>query len=348
MSKFLKTFNSEINRDEYTKVKLSEIAEGKKVTLVGKISKNKLTTSKGDPYIIAKLTTSQGSIVQFVWSNLPLFRFLDTEIEEGNYVGVQCEIEKNKADLNMNIQNISVLDVSNNKAIPSEETLKKELKSRIAKISNQFLRSLIIEVLKHPVVQENMFIAPATEKTSYNYRGGVAHLIIDTMDLAEKTSFALNDNFNQYSLIVDIELLTATAFLCNIGRLFTLKFDNDLIVKTDEGQLENDSIYARDIVSKKIDELLEAKNEEGKPVFNIDKSYINEILHMVSSAKGRPEFGALAIPRSKHAMILNNINNIVYTKGLFENLERESEVTEEKYIRAYDNSRVYYVNKIEE
>ena len=49
---------------------------------------------------------------------------------------------------------------------------------------------------------------------------------------------------------VDTDLLTTSAFLSNIGRIFTLKFEGNMIVKTDEGILENDAICSRDIVSK--------------------------------------------------------------------------------------------------
>ena len=64
---------------------------------------------KGKPYIIAKLTIGKDSLLQFVWPNLDIYNFLDKEINNGDMVEVQCKIEKYKNDLNMKIENISVI-----------------------------------------------------------------------------------------------------------------------------------------------------------------------------------------------------------------------------------------------
>lgn len=335
------TFDQDFDKDLYKDTKLKELKIGDKATLVGKAFIKKLTNKNDQPYILLKLSSEGFEVSQFIWNNLPIFDYVDNYIEDGAFVEIQAIIEGNQEKLSMDIKNISILTSS--RYVPTEEELKKELRERIENINTPFLKSLIVDILNHSTVKENMFISPATEKTAYNYRGGVAHLIIDTMDLARNTAVGLNEGFGKQSSLLDVDLLVATAFLCNIGRLFTLRMNSDLIVKTDEGQLENDAIYARDILSKAIDNVLNKRDEDGVNIFNIKKEYLNELLHIVSSAKGRPEFGSLTTPRSKHALILSNINTIVYTKGLFDNLESENKLTKENYIRSYENGKVYFI-----
>jgi hypothetical protein len=59
---------------------------------------------------------------------------------------------------------------------------------------------------------------------------------------------------------------------------------------------------------------------------------------MLVTSKNKLESSSLVLPRSKHALLLSDIVSIVFTKGLFDNLEK---TTNEKFTRAYDNGRTY-------
>ena len=66
----------------------------------------------------------------------------------------------------------------------------------------------------------------------------------------------------------------------------------------------------------------------------IDKIF-KEVLHMVASAKGNKAYGALSTPRSKHAIMLSEINNI---KGNGNNPSLESLNKSVSDLKVQDNS----------
>ena len=60
---------------------------------------------------------------------------------------------------------------------------------------------------------------------------------------------------------------------------------------------------------------------------------------MIVSSKSKLEYNPSITPRTKHAMLLADIVSMVFTKGLFENLEKNNEG--EKFVKAYDAGRNY-------
>jgi len=335
---FSRVLTDKIDKSLYKEYKVSNLKVGEKATLIGKLDIAHGKTSTDKPYLMAKITDSTGTITAKIWDNKPLYTEL-TDKDTGKLVEVQVVVSETGKYKNYEIDNISfIADSEKMKAVtPTELELKDLLRNQIHKIMNTFLKDVVCAVLANPRIVKNLFTCPATEKTAYSYRGGLAHLIIDTVELAEQTAVTLNGNFWSNSLEVQRDLLIAGAILCNVGRVVTLSInDEGTIDKTIEGQLENDSLYSREITGREVDNVL-AKTKDGKFIHEKDEALIAELLHMISSSRS-----VLTVPRSKHAMILSNINNIIYTKGLFEGLEKEN-ILNEKFSRAYDNSRIYYL-----
>ena len=345
--KYVKVFKEVFDKSDYIEKNINQLKANDRVIIRGKIDIKDAKTKAGKDYLSVKITDSTGTISQNIWNNLDLYPYLASKEDNEKIVEVCGKISVNGIYKNLEIENIAVVEKETElEKKPEIEELKNELRNRIEKISHVFLRDLVNSVLSRQDVLDRLFVSPATEKTAYNYEGGVAHLMIDTIDMTDTVALEINNSFWPSSLEVNIDLLLASSILSNVGRLFTLKIDEDgLIEKTLQGHLENDTVISRDIVSKEIEVVLNKTNDDGSLKYENPKEFedlIAELLHIISSSKGRVEFGALVIPRSKHAMILSNISNIVYTKGLFENLEREN-VLDEKFSRAYNNGRNYYL-----
>lgn len=344
MKEYLKTFNEKFDKKDFIEAKIDTIKVGDKVTITGTALFKKGTNSKGSPYLLFMIKNNSGMVSQFLNKDMPIYDFVKDNVSNDTKVEIQFVVEKaEKKYRNVLIENISVVNIVSDMKIPTEEELKTELKKQIKKVKNLFLRDLISEMLRDETIANNLFVAPATEKTAYNYKGGVAHLLIDTMEFAEKFSSMIN-----LALLgcveVDSDLLITGAFACNIGRVLTLEIVDGKIQKTLKGQLETDVICSREITGKAVENLLAKEDESGNKYYDISIDKVEELLHMVSSSKAKLEYGSMAIPRSKHAIWLSDINSIVYTKGLFENLENTQEnLVNEKFTRAYDNSKVYYI-----
>ena len=247
------TFEENFDKEIFKEKELESLLNGDQVTLRGKFFIKELKNKNNDPYILAKLSSGEGQIIQFIWNNLPIYDYIKNNLRDGELVELQALIEKGRDSLNMDIKNITILNTG--LSVPNEEMLKDKLREKINNIKTPFLKSLVVDILNNPQVSQNMFLSPATKKTSYNYKGGVAHLIIDTMDLSENIATALNSEEN----FLDVDLLSTCAFISNIGRLLTLKIEEGIIVKTNQGQLGNSSICSRDILSKSIKNVLEKR-----------------------------------------------------------------------------------------
>lgn len=339
-------FDETFDKTGYFEKNISDIEVGEDVCITGRPSLKKGKTKNGEEFELFILKDDSGSVSQFL-SDDDVSKFIrDKNIFGFDRVKVYCTVEKkDKNYTNIIMKNVEVEVVEDQRYIPTEEELKSKMKVFIKKITRPFYKDLIYDILKNEEVASKLFVSPATEKTAYNYKGGVAHSIIDAMELAEKIGAALNMTTIRSAVEIDTELLMLGAFLSNIGRVLTLTFDeNGKIVKTLKGQMESDVIISRDLVGKSVERLLSKKKGDGTPFYDITEDKVQEILHIVSSCKGKVEYGALTIPRSKHAMYLADINSMIFTKGLFENLE--SEKGNEKFVRAYDNSRIYFIEKI--
>ena len=330
----------------YTEKAVKNCNHNEKVALTGTLKVSSSKTKTGNPYFILTITDSTGSISCPAWNSSPLFNFIKEE-DNGKKVkvyGIASIGKYNNIDIKQ-IQFIEETEEELNEGVPTDITipnLRKELNDRVSSIISDFLRNVVTEALS--IVDDDLENTPFTEKTAYNYRGGLIHEIIDSCNLVNAVVDSINCGFYAESTILNEDLLITGAILGNLGKTRTLTLENNIPVKTFEGQLDEDSIYSREIASIAIRKVMETLPDEEKDVYD---KLSKELLHMIASIKGNSNFGALTTPRSKHAMILHQINDLVYTKGLFENLEKANE-NKEEFVKAYDNGKNYYLGSVEE
>lgn len=341
------------DREEYPSIKIKEASHNAKVSITGILNVVKNKTKSGKDYYLIKISDNTGKISFPAWENTDIFKFIK-ETDNDKLVEIQGLIKQNGEYLNIEAHNLAFVeknekDVEEDDYLPSINKLKEEVNNRVSKIKNQFLRNTVIIALKD--LSDKIENTPLTEKTAYNYKGGLLHQIIDMCDVASSVVDSINCSFWNNSTILNEDLLLAGAILSNLGKVITLTInENGIVNKTFEGQLDEDSVYSRDITLKSIEKTFAKMHQEAtEREKTFDKSMYDklatELLHMVSSVKNNPTWGALSVPRSKHAIILSHINNIVYTKGLYENLEN-NKIDGQEFSKAYDNGRNYYIGNI--
>ena len=98
-------------------------------------------------------------------------------------------------------------------------------------------------------------------------------------------------------------------------------------------------MITRDIVTQELFKMSTMVDKEGNPLFNVETDMIKELIHMLVTSKSKLEYNPSVLPRTKHAMLLADIVSMVFTKGLFENLEKNNEG--ERMAKAYDGGRSY-------
>jgi hypothetical protein len=321
--------------------------ENKCVQVAGKLSVTKKTSRNNSFYLLISILdeTKKKSLTQIVFNRNPLFDFLqDYEkqripcradikfIKSGQYESMEIHRLHIEVPSEEEIQEAKVIKEANDKSMSSR------VSEAIKSIKEPNLRKLCFNVYKDKELVERILKTPATEHSAYNEKGGLMHMIADTVTLANTMVNSLNNDFGDDSTKFNLDLMKAGAILCNIGRALIYEYDElGNITKTEAGIVDNELLMTRDIVMKALNEMRGQTDKEGVP-YDVESDIIKELLHMLVTSKNKLESSSLVLPRSKHALLLSDIVSIVFTKGLFDNLEK---TTNEKFTRAYDNGRTY-------
>ena len=355
--KILRSTNETLDKSLYEKCNIAEVNHGNKVCLTGILLVQTRTTKSGYPYFLITVKDNTGAVSQPVWNSLDLYKSLSLKDNE-SFVEVYGTISTSGAYKNLSADGICFVEKEQEdldeeavkSGFPTIEDLKNELNVRVGKISNSFLKQVVLTAIKNHT--ESISESPFSEKTAYCYKGGLLHQMIDICDITSSVVESINCSFWSDSLILDEDLMLTGALLCNLGKIKTLKMnENGMVEKTLLGQFEGDSIYSREITSNAIDSVIESIKENEKELSEDKKTNLDtlnlvsvELLHLISSSKNSVSFGAVSTPRSKHAAILSSINNIAFSKGMFEFLEKNTP-KEELFSKPYDNGKNYYIGK---
>ena len=326
--------------------------DGALVQISGKIEVEKKPSKNGDNMLL-KLTDDSGknSINQFVFPSNDLYVFFSGHFGEKLPCVADIKFVTNtvgdKKYQAMEIHNIHCEVMSEEEKKAAVEKVEENKKSSASQVSmaiksieDPLLKRLCINIYKNPVTLEKVMNNPATEHSAYNERYGIINMIADTVNLMNSTVNALNSNFGEGSPKFNLDLMKAGAILCNVGRAYMLEFDDaGNIAKTEENIIDNETLITRDLIQNELMKISMIVNKDGSPAYNVNTDTVRELIHMIVSSKSRLEYNPTMLPKTKHAMLLADIVSMVFTKGLFENLEKSNEG--EKFVKAYDGGRSY-------
>lgn len=332
----------------YAYGKVKDMTAGQKLAVHGRLQVSVKTAKNGSSYLSVTLTDAIGNkSTQLVFEKDARYDFLKDYIGHDVEADVYMTCVKNGAYMNMDIHNLVIHTIDPVDPKVEQETKdnkEKLIREYIMNIVSPFIRDTVGKVFDTPGVMDKVLVLPATEHSGFNYVGGLADLILNTANIARGIIDSINDDVADSTLMVNPDILMAGALLCNIGRIYTLEWDDEKtkISKTDSGLLYNDLSLAHNMVANIMKELAGMVDDTtGEKVYLVRKDVPVEILHMIDSCKSQIAWGAVAVPRSKHAMILAGICQIAFAKGLFENLEKNN--PNERFVRAYDSGRAYFM-----
>lgn len=323
--------------------------ENKTVQLSGKLSVNKKNATNNSPYLLITIADETGkkTLTQVAFVTNPLYDFLK-EYEKQKNIPFNADIKfiKSKQYESMEIHRIHI-DVPSEEEIQEAKAMKeandKSLSARVSEaiksIKEPNLRRLCFSVYKDKSLIDKLFSVPATEHSAYNEKGGLLHMISDTINITNSMVTALNADFGDDSVKFNLDLMKAGAILCNVGRALIYEYDEEEnIVKSEAGIIDNELFITRDIVMRELNAMRSNVDKDGKPLYDVDSDIIKELLHMLASSKNKLETSSAIVARTKHASLLSDIVSVVFTKGLFDNLEKTSN---QKVVKAYDGGRAY-------
>lgn len=298
-------------------VKIEALEPGKRVLLEGEFTKKEMKTKNGDPYLLVFIKDNTGSASQAVWSNLPIYNEIEG-LESGQKVRAEVVCTKNSQYINIEVQSIQAIE-EEPKNVVNIEALQEELREVIKTIKDEDLKVLITNVFNREDVKEAFWKAPASQKSAYSFEGGLATHVVRLTRLVK----AITPVFNQWNHNLDgihtklnTDLLLTACILHDVGKIYALKKEGYNVEKTDEGKLFEDSYLTLKIVLEELEK--------------IDLPEYQQMIleHVLASAKGKPGYGALNIPRSREAIAFHLIDTLDVQMAQFEYLDRESDVVD--------------------
>lgn len=299
------------------KMSIKDLNPGVEAVIVGTITKKAKTTKNNDPYFLVRINDTTAGCSAMVWHNLEVYPLVE-QLADSDYVqaDVVCmEIKDNyinveiKAITKMEREQIARVDV---------EALKNELRNVIANMKDEHLRALVCAVLGRPDIKEFFFKAPATMMTGNSFEGGLVASVVRSIRLAKVVAQVFNTwehNLDRFTSKLNEELLCAACILDAVGKVKAFRM-GEKVEKTLEGELFEDSYLTLKIVNEEL----------NKMDFPAEQRIVLE--HVLGASKGRPDHGALHIPRSREAVAFHLISKLNFEMGQFEYLDRNASASE--------------------
>lgn len=248
----------------------------------------------GNNYLTIEVGDKSGTILGNCWEGFD-------EFYKGAYVGaiikVKGSVELYNDRLQLRIENLSLTDekddVSLNDFIPASlrnpEEMKKEFWSRVKKIQNEWLKSLIKDVFTKERFEKFAF-APAGKAFHHNYIGGLIEHTLEVVqicdlmcDISEKSNFQPP---------INRDLLITGAMFHDIGKIDELSYET-FFDYTDKGRLIGHIVIAANWIYGVC-----------KQIPNFPEELQILVLHLVLSHQGKLENASPVEPKTLESIIL--------------------------------------------
>ncbi len=171
------------------------------------------------------------------------------------------------------------------------EEMKKEFDVFMGSIKNTEISALLSAMFSGEI-KEQFFTSPAAQGFHHNYVYGLLEHTMQMCKLADKTAAEYPEG------TFDRDILMAGILLHDIGKVVEYKNTFGFIERTDEGRLIGHIVIGAEMV------------HEAAKTITIDPVTVQKITHIILSHHGKPEFGAVMLPRTPEAFLVHMIDNI--------------------------------------
>ncbi len=251
-------------------------------------------TRRGDPYIFLELSDRSGSVEGKIWDEVA--RYKDS-FAERDFVAVSGRASVYQDQLQLEIKTIRRCreeEVDPEWFLRKTEAdlveLEEYLRLRVSEIRNRHLRQLLQVLLDDEELMRSMRSAPAAKSYHHPYLGGLMEHTAAVVRVCERVCDLYPD--------VDRDLLTAAAFLHDIGKVQELEFDKSILY-SDEGRFLGHLVLGDEMVRERI-----RKIPDFPPELEM------RLRHAILSHHGELEWGSPKQPMTLEALILHHVDNL--------------------------------------
>uniref|UniRef100_A0A7C6EH10 HD domain-containing protein n=1 Tax=candidate division WOR-3 bacterium TaxID=2052148 RepID=A0A7C6EH10_UNCW3 len=241
-----------------------------------------------------ELSDRTGSIEGVAWDNVS-----DElkNISAGDFVFVTGSISEYNERLRIVVNSVSRInedEIEPEDFLPVIEANIKEVINEIrgflGKISNPYLKNLMMQFLNNPEFMERFSRAPAAKKA---HHAGIGGLAVHTRNLI-KLGLKACEIFE----FLNPDLLIAGSFLHDIGKIYEYTYQKK-IDHTKNGRMLGHIVIGYEMVSEKISK-----------IDNFPEELRLKLLHMIVSHHGELEYGSPILPLFPEALVLHFIDNL--------------------------------------
>ncbi len=257
-------------------------------------SKQVSTAKNGVTYLSLKLADKTGEVDGKLWDNADQ---VAGKFERDDFVRIKGIAANYQGSMQIKMKTLEKVDDSRvdfshfiQTSPRNIDDMVRELKTAIAAVSDAHLKQLLNAFLNDKSFMELFTRAPAAKTLHHNYIGGLLEHVVELI--------ALSQDVGRHFPSVDRDLLTAGAFVHDIGKVHELAVRKS-IEYTTEGRLIGHISLGCEMVAEKI-----------RTIAGFPPELAMLLKHIILSHHGEYEFGSPKRPKIQEAVIINYLDDL--------------------------------------
>ena len=294
------------------KLFISDLKENEKADSIFLVKNKSLLKGKtGKDYISLKLSDKTGDIKANIWDNTQKFANI---FEAGDFIRIKSKTSIFQNELQLNISDAEKIDITGGDLCLFLRSSKFNIDDMYLElcailrenIKDKYIGELINSFLNDEHYTNKLKSLPAAKSIHHAYIGGLLEHTLSIVKAGLLMSMHYKDSVNK-------DVMLASCFLHDAGKIQELRFNKNITEYSDEGRLLGHIVLGINCISKRM-ETIKDFPENLKVI----------ILHAIASHHGELEFGSPKRPKTIEALILHFIDNMDARVNQFEGLTEET------------------------
>ncbi len=274
---------------------IASLKEGDWVEEIYLVTAKQVSTAKnGVTYLSLKLADKTGEIDGKLWDNADE---VAGRFEREDFVRIKGIAANYQGTMQIKMKTLekvddAKVDIANfiQTSSRNPDDMIREIKAKTEGMGNAHLRQLLNSFLNDAAFMEMFKRTPAAKTLHHNYVGGLLEHVVELMSLAQDVA--------RHFTSIDVDLLTAGAFLHDIGKVRELGVRKS-IEYTTEGRLIGHISLGYEMLVDKLNTI---------PGFPAELAML--LKHIMLSHHGEYEFGSPKRPKIQEAIIINYLDDL--------------------------------------
>lgn len=277
-------------------------------------------TKNGKEYLSLELGDKSISCVSNLWDDVQGFKSIKNSLAVGDIVKITGSMDEYQGNPQIKIDSIRLSKQSDDvtpkdflpKSLRDLKVMKKEFKSRMEKIVNSDLNSLMKNIFTDERFDKYTSV-PAGKMWHHGYISG---LIEHTLEIIR-----ICDLMCDIHPEINRDLLVCGAMLHDFGKIEELTFE-PVFEYTDKGKLLGHIVIAAMIV-----------NDEINKITAFPENLKNNLLHLILSHQGKLEYASPVVPKTLEAITLYQADELSAKVNAYKNVIINEIKTDSKWTK---------------